>query len=41
MLGSDDLSGAGEEGLGGMVWELLERRGSYGSGFWGWVEAIC
>jgi len=32
-LGGDHLGGAGEEGLGEMVWELLGRRGGYGSGF--------
>jgi len=37
-LGGNDLGGVGEEALGEMVWEGL---GGYGSGFWGWVEAIC
>ena len=33
-VGSDDLGGAGEEGL-GQGWEVLDRRGGYGGG---WVR---
>jgi len=30
-LGGNNLGGAGEEGLGEMVWEVLRERGGYGS----------
>jgi len=32
-LGGNELGGAGEQGWGEMVWELLGRRGGCGSGF--------
>jgi len=32
-FGCNLLGGAGEEGLGEMVWELLGGRGGYGSGY--------
>jgi len=39
VLRGDDLSRAGEEGWGEGL-KVLGGLGGYGSGFWGWVEAI-